>query len=295
MTKPWKEHRQKIVQLYIDEGRTLHDVRSIMQNRFGFEASVRSYRQHFDQWGVAKYNCKKRQYIQQAAGVAMPTPQHWPAYPVSMPSGPAEVQQPADPEWRNDYGHRRHSNDQYRAREAHDQKPHRLSLPFLTAPESHGHDFFGHAEAAYQHRPLGLPKHDMWEATPRVLPPWGDSLYYHPQSSNGLPRDLDSQSSSQPSSPLSTRSSHYSSSSIDSQPPSFQSMKWHDTRPPGLQYADSETSSSRDSRASEPGSVNSQAMSPPSDGVVTFPTDQHSLVAHMSTWCDNSVGYDRVV
>ncbi|KAH7175792.1 Clr5 domain-containing protein [Dactylonectria macrodidyma] len=61
MAKPWDEHRQVIVRLYIKEGRTLHDVRTIMKAKHGFEASVRSYRQHFDQWRVGKYNCKKRQ------------------------------------------------------------------------------------------------------------------------------------------------------------------------------------------------------------------------------------------
>ncbi|KPM40982.1 hypothetical protein AK830_g5615 [Neonectria ditissima] len=60
MAKPWNEHRHNIVRLYIDEGRTLEDVRGIMKTQYGFEASIRSYRQHFDQWRVGKYNCKKR-------------------------------------------------------------------------------------------------------------------------------------------------------------------------------------------------------------------------------------------
>ncbi|KAF7539859.1 hypothetical protein G7Z17_g12328 [Cylindrodendrum hubeiense] len=61
MAKPWSDHRHTIVRLYINEGRTLEDVRAIMKTQYGFEASVRSYRQHFDQWRVGKYNCKKRQ------------------------------------------------------------------------------------------------------------------------------------------------------------------------------------------------------------------------------------------
>jgi transposase-like protein len=39
MTKPWKEFRQEIIRLYIQEGRTLQDVKEIMRQRHGFEAS----------------------------------------------------------------------------------------------------------------------------------------------------------------------------------------------------------------------------------------------------------------
>ncbi|KAI8721940.1 Clr5 domain-containing protein [Fusarium sp. LHS14.1] len=61
MAKPWNEHRQTITKLYIQEGRTLEDVRGIMKTEYNFEASIRSYRQHFDIWEIGKYNCKKRQ------------------------------------------------------------------------------------------------------------------------------------------------------------------------------------------------------------------------------------------
>lgn len=60
MAKPWNEHRGTITKLYIQEGRTLEDVRGIMKTEYNFEASIRSYRQHFDMWDVGKYNCKKR-------------------------------------------------------------------------------------------------------------------------------------------------------------------------------------------------------------------------------------------
>ncbi|KAI8710508.1 Clr5 domain-containing protein [Fusarium sp. LHS14.1] len=59
--KPWNEHRPTITKLYIQEGRTLEDVRVIMMTEHNFEASIRSYRQHFDIWDIGKYNCKKRQ------------------------------------------------------------------------------------------------------------------------------------------------------------------------------------------------------------------------------------------
>ncbi|KAK1528010.1 hypothetical protein CPAR01_12568 [Colletotrichum paranaense] len=60
MTKAWKEHKDVIARLYIKENRTLDEVREIMQQDYNFKASTRSYRQHFDQWDLSKYNCKKR-------------------------------------------------------------------------------------------------------------------------------------------------------------------------------------------------------------------------------------------
>ncbi|EGU80740.1 hypothetical protein FOXB_08780 [Fusarium oxysporum f. sp. conglutinans Fo5176] len=61
MAKPWNEHQGTITKLYIKEGRTLKDVRNIMKLKYNFDASIRSYRQHFDIWGVGKYTCKKRE------------------------------------------------------------------------------------------------------------------------------------------------------------------------------------------------------------------------------------------
>lgn len=39
MAKPWNEHRATITKLYIQEGRTLEDVRGIMKTEYNFEAS----------------------------------------------------------------------------------------------------------------------------------------------------------------------------------------------------------------------------------------------------------------
>ncbi|RTE69490.1 hypothetical protein BHE90_016128 [Fusarium euwallaceae] len=58
--KPWNKHRGTIIKLYIKEGRTLEDVRGIMKTDYNFEASIHSYRQHFDIWAIGKYNCKRR-------------------------------------------------------------------------------------------------------------------------------------------------------------------------------------------------------------------------------------------
>ncbi|TQN72170.1 hypothetical protein CSHISOI_03341 [Colletotrichum shisoi] len=60
MTKAWREKRAYITRLYIHENRTLNQVKAIMEEDHDFKASTRSYRQQFDKWGLAKYNCKKR-------------------------------------------------------------------------------------------------------------------------------------------------------------------------------------------------------------------------------------------
>ncbi|KAK2003481.1 hypothetical protein LX36DRAFT_696849 [Colletotrichum falcatum] len=60
MTKAWGEKRADITRLYIDENKTLNEVKTIMEQHHNFKASTRSYRQQFDKWGLAKYNCKKR-------------------------------------------------------------------------------------------------------------------------------------------------------------------------------------------------------------------------------------------
>lgn len=39
MAKPWNQHRETITKLYIQEGRTLEDVRGIMKTEYNFQAS----------------------------------------------------------------------------------------------------------------------------------------------------------------------------------------------------------------------------------------------------------------
>ncbi|KAI5464717.1 Clr5 domain-containing protein [Mariannaea sp. PMI_226] len=86
MAKPWNEHRSTITRLYIQDGRKLEDVRTIMKTKYGFDASTRSYRQHFDHWNVTKYNCKKRQRRRQASsGAALPSPPQTPIVGLSAP------------------------------------------------------------------------------------------------------------------------------------------------------------------------------------------------------------------
>ncbi|KAI8648877.1 Clr5 domain-containing protein [Fusarium sp. Ph1] len=64
MAKPWDKYRDIITTLYIQDGRTLEDVQSIMKTEHNFEASIRSFRQHFSIWAIGKYNCKHRQHRQ---------------------------------------------------------------------------------------------------------------------------------------------------------------------------------------------------------------------------------------
>ncbi|KAL1867274.1 hypothetical protein Daus18300_006393 [Diaporthe australafricana] len=60
MTKEWLKHRTTILGLYKDQSKTLDEVRRIMREEYGFEASVRAYRSRFDKWRVHKYNCARR-------------------------------------------------------------------------------------------------------------------------------------------------------------------------------------------------------------------------------------------
>ncbi|KAI3398992.1 hypothetical protein diail_8019 [Diaporthe ilicicola] len=60
MTKEWLKYRTTILGLYKDQSKTLDEVRRIMREEYGFDASVRAYRSRFDKWRVHKYNCARR-------------------------------------------------------------------------------------------------------------------------------------------------------------------------------------------------------------------------------------------
>ncbi|KAH7319758.1 Clr5 domain-containing protein [Stachybotrys elegans] len=141
MTKPWKEFRQEIVRLYIQEGRTLHDVKEIMRQRHGFEASIRSYRQHFDDWGVGKYNCKKRQQRRSSitdmlSSASSSSPPKTPMLSSSALKSSRPFAGLSHSEY--SYAIRRHSDDGYRAHRLDSNSfyrgGHRLSLPTLPSP-----------------------------------------------------------------------------------------------------------------------------------------------------------------
>ncbi|KAF9784851.1 hypothetical protein IL306_006737 [Fusarium sp. DS 682] len=56
--KAWNEHRDLITKLCMEENRNIQEVREIMRTAHNFDASIRSYRQHFDSWGFGKYDAK---------------------------------------------------------------------------------------------------------------------------------------------------------------------------------------------------------------------------------------------
>ncbi|RGP66215.1 hypothetical protein FLONG3_8944 [Fusarium longipes] len=127
MAKPWNEHRGTITKLYIQEGRTLEDTRNIMKNRYNFQASIRSYRQHFDMWQIGKYNCKKRDRRRQSLTKTLPiSPPHSPTAML----GSGERNSPA-------------SSSSSMSRRSSDQKP----LPILKQPQAYTAYFYGHARA----------------------------------------------------------------------------------------------------------------------------------------------------
>ncbi|KAK2058966.1 hypothetical protein LY76DRAFT_39183 [Colletotrichum caudatum] len=70
MTKAWGEKRVEITRLYINENKTLNEVKAIMEQYHDFKASTRSYRQQFDKWGLAKYNCRKRTVRRQSQDIS---------------------------------------------------------------------------------------------------------------------------------------------------------------------------------------------------------------------------------
>ncbi|KAG9238034.1 Clr5 domain-containing protein [Amylocarpus encephaloides] len=59
MSKDWKSHKAEFFQLYTVEGRTLQDVKGILEDRHGFIASTRAYRMRVDEWGLRKYKSTK--------------------------------------------------------------------------------------------------------------------------------------------------------------------------------------------------------------------------------------------
>jgi hypothetical protein len=100
MTKPWNTHRREITDLYLKDGHRLEDVRNIMKERHDFQASVRAYRHHFDQWNVTKYNRKSRQGRRPSASSTRPrdTASSADSPPPLMAGGGSEDDMAASPE-----------------------------------------------------------------------------------------------------------------------------------------------------------------------------------------------------
>jgi hypothetical protein len=128
MAKPWNEHRGTITKLYIQEGRTLEDTRNIMKDQYNFQASIRSYRQHFDIWQIGKYNCKKRDRRRRQS-LSKTLPLSPPHSPLDVPGG-RECSSPA-------------SSSSSMSRRSSDQKP----LPILKQPQAYTAYFYDHVRA----------------------------------------------------------------------------------------------------------------------------------------------------
>ncbi|KAK3043959.1 hypothetical protein LTS18_002552, partial [Coniosporium uncinatum] len=54
MTKEWDKVWQDIRQLYVNEGLSLNEVRRVIRERHGFDASTRAYRMRIEEWGFKK-------------------------------------------------------------------------------------------------------------------------------------------------------------------------------------------------------------------------------------------------
>ncbi|KAG4431113.1 hypothetical protein IFR05_013400 [Cadophora sp. M221] len=59
MPKNWVAQKENLKQFYITEDRPLEEVREILKDRYGFDASIRSYRMKIDEWNLRKYKSKK--------------------------------------------------------------------------------------------------------------------------------------------------------------------------------------------------------------------------------------------
>ncbi|KAK0639920.1 hypothetical protein B0T16DRAFT_423918 [Cercophora newfieldiana] len=60
MPKAWDDYKEIIIAEYKEHNRPLHEVRRILDERYGFKASTRAYRSRLDIWGVHKYSCRRR-------------------------------------------------------------------------------------------------------------------------------------------------------------------------------------------------------------------------------------------
>ncbi|TLD28684.1 hypothetical protein PspLS_03202 [Pyricularia sp. CBS 133598] len=97
MTKKWARHQQRIISLYLDDNKPLHEVQSIMKEQQNFTASTRAYRHRFMKWGLSKYSPQRRRTSTSSAGSSYDVPEPtrqavplWPgmSYPQAEPASP---------------------------------------------------------------------------------------------------------------------------------------------------------------------------------------------------------------
>ncbi|PVH70756.1 hypothetical protein DL98DRAFT_124223 [Cadophora sp. DSE1049] len=59
MPKDWKYHKAEVERLYIREGKPLEQIRDILREEHGFNASMRAYRMRIDNWGLDQNKSSK--------------------------------------------------------------------------------------------------------------------------------------------------------------------------------------------------------------------------------------------
>lgn len=59
MPKDWKYHKAEVERLYIKEGKPLEQIRDILREEHGFNASMRAYRMRIDNWGLDQNKSSK--------------------------------------------------------------------------------------------------------------------------------------------------------------------------------------------------------------------------------------------
>lgn len=72
MPKDWAKYKAEVHRLYIVEEKTVYQVRDTLREKHGFNASVRAYRMHFDEWGMKKYKATKRRNVAVARNLSSP-------------------------------------------------------------------------------------------------------------------------------------------------------------------------------------------------------------------------------
>lgn len=214
MTKPWLEFKDVITKLYINEGKTLAEVRKIMKDTFDFEASIRSYRQHFDAWGVMKYNCKKRNSRRQqkahARGLPSPSPEMSVVSPESLTrsssisSGSSQSLSPRVIQPRPYYGGQEfeHTGAGFRgsyARSVNGEGPHwgGMNMPqtMLRGPGSSPHLPVQTSSSCQQrgsmskYVPIEYPE-PSWDRSSYQVSHHPDSKYYGPTYEDSVPRSM---------------------------------------------------------------------------------------------------------
>jgi len=60
MPKDWKYHKAEVERLYTKEGKPLQEVRDILREEHGFNASIRAYQMRIDTWGMSQNSSSMR-------------------------------------------------------------------------------------------------------------------------------------------------------------------------------------------------------------------------------------------